>query len=294
MRKIFLRQDDFFPNRSARLAITRELRQCPMPQHQHEFQELVIILSGEGIHNHDGSRYRISAGEILFIDENSFHGYEEPFRLNLINIMINPEALARMDRDLKRLSGYHDFFKTAQDQGRPHLQLEPSDLDQVANWIDHIEEEITGIDPEAGYIVAEAYLTILLSLLLKRFQHQSPFKISSDNFKNTIHWIDAHLDKPISVPLLAKRAGLSERSFFRLFKSKTGISPINYINQARLRKASALLKRSHQPLNCEEVARKCGFSDPGYFSTCFRKEFGKSPTLYRNELTKNVPVKPTV
>jgi len=57
-----------------------------------------------------------------------------------------------------------------------------------------------------------------------------------------------------------------------------GVTPLDFIREARIRKACQLLKEGG---TVNDVAYKCGFSDPKYFSKCFRQTMGISPTEYR-------------
>jgi AraC-like DNA-binding protein len=68
---------------------------------------------------------------------------------------------------------------------------------------------------------------------------------------------------------------MSRPVLFRKFKSLTDESPQHYINQIRLRKAVELLRTRAHSIN--QVAYLTGFSDPKYFSTAFKKHFGKTP-----------------
>jgi signal transduction histidine kinase/ligand-binding sensor domain-containing protein/CheY-like chemotaxis protein/AraC-like DNA-binding protein len=100
--------------------------------------------------------------------------------------------------------------------------------------------------------------------------------------KTATELIVENLDEPdFSVEKLSSLMAMSRPVLFRRFKAITGESPQQYINQVRLRKAVELLQgRQH---NINEVAFECGFSDPKYFSTTFKKHFGKSPREYQQE-----------
>lgn len=89
-------------------------------------------------------------------------------------------------------------------------------------------------------------------------------------------------DPAFSVEILCGKMAMSRSALFRKFKSITGDSPQHYIMKVRLRKAAELL---HQKINnINEVAFLSGFSDPKYFSTSFKKQYGKTPSEYIHEL----------
>lgn len=70
--------------------------------------------------------------------------------------------------------------------------------------------------------------------------------------------------------------GISRVQLYRKVKALTGLSPIELLRQMRLQKAYTLLKTTDWTIS--EIAYAVGFSSPGYFTTCFKKQFGKYPT----------------
>lgn len=93
--------------------------------------------------------------------------------------------------------------------------------------------------------------------------------------------IDRHLSQPLSLPELAKLAGMSETVFRRHFKQHTGKSPIAYILSAKVQKAKELLYI--QDLTLDEVSEVLGFCDTAYFCKVFKKQTGITPTQYRTQ-----------
>ena len=79
-----------------------------------------------------------------------------------------------------------------------------------------------------------------------------------------------------SVNDLCKEMAMGRSTLFSKLKSITGHSPNDIIRMIRLNKAKELLA-SHA-FTVSEVAARVGFADPKYFSTCFKKQFGTSPS----------------
>ena len=69
-----------------------------------------------------------------------------------------------------------------------------------------------------------------------------------------------------------------EITLYRLFVSRTGMSPQNYLIACRLREALARL-HAGEPL--KTIAFECGFSDQNYFTRIFRKKYGIPPAQFR-------------
>lgn len=93
----------------------------------------------------------------------------------------------------------------------------------------------------------------------------------------TMESIDAHLsDSEYSVNELCRDLGMSRTSVYNKIKSISGQSPNEFMRIMRLNRAKELLSSGNY--NISEVAYMVGFSDPKYFSTCFKKQFGVSPS----------------
>lgn len=99
-----------------------------------------------------------------------------------------------------------------------------------------------------------------------------------EEFMQRLHDIVcAQLDNSdFSVNDLCQEMAMGRSTLFSKLKSITGHSPNDIIRMIRLNKAKELLA-SHA-FTVSEVAARVGFADPKYFSTCFKKQFGTSPS----------------
>ena len=93
-------------------------------------------------------------------------------------------------------------------------------------------------------------------------------------------WIRANLTEPLSIAQLARRAGLSERTFLRRFGAATGTTPNDWIIAARLARARELLEGTD--LAVERVATDSGFGTADTLRHHFRTRLQTSPQRYRD------------
>lgn len=92
-------------------------------------------------------------------------------------------------------------------------------------------------------------------------------------------WMLAHPEANLSVPALADRMAMSERSFSRLFRSETGQTPAEFAERARADAARAKLE--HTKSSIEVIAMECGFGNAERMRRTFQRLFDASPADYR-------------
>lgn len=125
----------------------------------------------------------------------------------------------------------------------------PDDIDQVIN-----SHKITSED----------------ELFLKELQN------------NIIENID---NSDLSIDELVSKTIFSRRVFFNKVKSLTGLSPVQFVRETRIKQSAQLLK--HKEYRIKEITYMTGFSDRKYFTQCFKKMYGVTPTEYRNQFTED-------
>ena len=136
----------------------------------------------------------------------------------------------------------------------------------------------------------EAYLALMNTQHLKTesavTQHPtepiSKLKPEDDAFmQKAMRFIEEHIgDSNINIGDMADATATSRSGLNRKMKSLLGVTPLDFIREARIRKACQLLKEG---LSVNDVAYGCGFSDPKYFGKCFKADMGMTPTEYKVE-----------
>ena len=92
-------------------------------------------------------------------------------------------------------------------------------------------------------------------------------------------WGAANPGQDHSVAMLAKRMDLSPRHFSRLFRSEVGITPANWVEEARVAAARRLLEQGQDAP--KQVAARCGFADADTLRRAFMRHVGVTPAEYR-------------
>lgn len=117
--------------------------------------------------------------------------------------------------------------------------------------------------------------------LLSRFfkQGQSKIEMEDNRIAKTVLYIRKHLNEAIELEKLAEISCLSKDHFIRLFKKELGTTPLQYINQKKIKKAQHLLIT--EELAVKEIAFQLAFDDYSYFNRLFKKTTGVTPQEYR-------------
>ena len=94
--------------------------------------------------------------------------------------------------------------------------------------------------------------------------------------------IEEHMiDSDFNVTMLQEVMSMGNKQLYRKVKALTGSTPVEYIRDLRMRKAAKLL--SAGKFSVSEVMYTVGFSNSSYFSKCFSKAFGMTPTEYMRQ-----------
>ncbi len=153
-----------------------------------------------------------------------------------------------------------------------------------------------GLDHDTAYTLSDIYirradeakdeeevLDIIAELQIdfaERMRELQKKNAVSIYVKRSIDYIYDNLHKQITVAELAKREGVSEGHFSRLFAKETGQSVSQFVNEAKVRTAQNMLRYSDYSII--DIALSLGFSSQSSFSTVFKKIAGMPPKKYRD------------
>lgn len=117
--------------------------------------------------------------------------------------------------------------------------------------------------------------------LYRKEKEESPRRLSREIVKALALHMETNYKRPISLDSLTRMANYRASALTRHFKVETGMTPIRYLLQLRMKAALAYLETSDMPIG--EVAAECGFGGIHHFSGEFKRRFGLSPLDWRRE-----------
>lgn len=120
----------------------------------------------------------------------------------------------------------------------------------------------------------------LLHLLREALARPAPPAGRRDRtWRAVVTHVHDHCHLAIGRDDVAGALGLSPNYLSRLCRQRSGRPFIEWLNGIRLERAARMLRHVELPVN--EVARACGFNDPGYFIRRFRRSYGATPAAWR-------------
>lgn len=244
----------------------------PTP-HWHEHLELLYFARGGRDVIVDGKIYSASAGDLIIVNGGQIHSFvDNGSDAGYFCILIYPE-----------------FFRDIDFAGTQLATFVQKDA-LVGKCIDELYKEASesGLGSDmmmksvAYRLIAHLERSYAVEHLSERDQAKKAATLSRLN--TVLSYVAENYNRSLTTRDLAAILYVSEGYFCRFFKSATGKSAVEYINEYRIKRAVALLENTD--LGLSEIAEQVGFEDANYFSRAFRKVKGESPTSYRASLTK--------
>ncbi|OSQ38984.1 GlxA family transcriptional regulator [Thalassospira mesophila] len=148
-----------------------------------------------------------------------------------------------------------------------------------------------GIDLALALLEADCGRTVALAvarrlvMFLKRPGGQAQFSAyltpaigASGQLAGLLEWLPANLQADLSLDAMAARAGMSPRTFSRVFTRDLGLTPARYVERIRVEAARGLLQAGD--ISISQVARLCGFGHPETLRRAFHRHLSISPQDY--------------
>ena len=252
--------------------------------HTHDFVEIVLIREGHTIHSwydKDGRKHArtVIKGDVYGIMPGEVHEYIDNHNLKTFNLAFMPDIFGAESGFLETMPCYHDLFN------REHLRLYPQHFSLAEKLFLSIMRELrqsNGADHH--YLLAKSRLIEFVNIIAGEpgIRNSGIADPPDERIIRAAKVMEDHICDGISIPELAKRAGLCYSMFTARFKNLYGIPPQEYQILLRLEYACKLLEDT--TLSVGEIAFQCGFYDSNHLLKHFQRHYKQTPKQYRNQL----------
>lgn len=256
------------------------------PLHSHEEFELNLILSGKGVKRVVGDHTEvIDDAELVLVGNNLPHGWLTHSYKWEEGMPEIKEVTVQFHRDLfddKFLKRNQLFFV------RSLLEKSSKGISFSRETIERIKPRLTTLAEKSGFDSMLGLMSILHDLSVSRNMRtlsNSTFTEENVNFNSrriekVFTYMRDSYDKDVNLAEVARLAGMSEVSFSRFIKKRTGKTFVESLNEIRLGHASRSLINTTNTIS--EIAYKCGFNNLSYFNRIFKSRNGCTPKEFRD------------
>ena len=241
--------------------------------HWHDRIELLRVVKGELRLHFGDEQYLVHPGEVVVISPRTIHGgFTGDSGVLYHTIMFDVEKFCNTtiasDKYLQPICSSEIRFQP--------VTSSPEVLSAVDRLLGLI---LSGEESNPLFAVGAVY-EILGALHQHCVRDEKQEHKADERFREILEYIGRHYTQPISTRDISRKFGYSEAYFCRRFKAITGLNVMKYIQILRLELSQKMLQKTREEIGT--IALKCGFSDISFFSNCFKKQFGVSPTAFRD------------
>jgi AraC-like DNA-binding protein len=224
-----------------------------MKKHHHPFHEMIIITSGKLF-------VRIMEKDIVAVNG---------------DILFYPQGIAHREKTDPKDPAKITFIVWEGDKSCNDIKVHDSAgrIRILSQWL--FEEN------HSDYFRKNYTENVFLSAILTEFIKLTEYKKENILVQTVRSYVYEHLDKCISLDVLAETVGMSKYHFLREYKKHTGQTPIEDVRRIRLKIAHNMIITSDIPLKA--IASSVGMDNICHFSRLFRKFYNMSPGSLRRK-----------
>lgn len=241
--------------------------------HYHDYHEVYCLIEGETKYQVGDEVWNLKAGDVILIPKGILHNTSNLSGTYTERVLVNftEDALPKgmsvgrcFDHRLIALKGEKQAELTA--------------------LLHKIEEEQSRDELLSRELMC-AYLWELLILFSRSLQEEKPKPTLNDSWVLPIKgYIDEHWQEELSLEGLGAIFAVSPCHLSKKFRKCMGFGLHEYIELVRMMHAETMLIKSR--CTVAQIAESCGFSNPNYFSSVFRRIHGCSPKTYQKQYTE--------
>ncbi|WP_158796434.1 AraC family transcriptional regulator [Pedobacter sp. L105] len=264
--------------------VVKELDECPKKEHEHNFFELVYIVSGTGMQCINKNKFAYRAGHMFLITPEDCHSFDVEtttkfFFLRFNNIYIKNHILH--GDNVKRLE-----YILLNANHTPGCILKTQSDKEFVNPVVHaiIREHLSHdiYNRELIHQLVNTLIVIVARNITKSLPDQMT-EHSAEKALNIIQYLQTNIYEPdkIKAESISNHFGISVSYLGRYFKTHTNETMQDYITRYKLRLIENRLL--HSDLRIGEIAREFSFTDESHLHRIFKKYKGLSPSVYRRQ-----------
>ena len=243
--------------------------------HFHEFDKIVILISGKVDYTVEGTTYKLEPWDILLVRHHMIHKAAIDLSVPYERIIIYLDS-AYVERFAPE-AGLMDCFAAAEKRRYCLMRPDAGGVERLKEALERLEktqgDELFGAQLLRGTMLVQL-LVLINRIALSDNSREKNTSESGGKIAPALSYINENLTRELSIDDMAAMCYMSRSYFMRLFKTQTGCTVHNYRRQKRLVLAARLIREG---MSASAAAAECGFSDYSAFHRAFTKTFRVSP-----------------
>ena len=247
--------------------------------HSHDYYELYFFEEGAVSMVIDQKPFPLQTGDVIIIPPHIDHRVllsdpEKPYRR-----FVFWQSKTFLEALEARSPDYGYLLRRAEARGKYVYHFDLPTFNAVRTRLFTLLDEIHAdrFAKETAIDLCISDLLLFLGRAVCEQEQRQNRKEQQSRYEAITHYVDEHLDQPLSLDTLARQFFLSKYYLVHLFRENTGLSVHQYILKKRL---AACCDAMGGGAAVGEVCRQWGFGDYSAFYRAFRKEYGMSPSAY--------------
>ena len=263
------------PFHSASVTLKRR-GEASVARHRHDFHEMMLVVEGAGLHWLNDRECPVVPGEFFLLRPEDRHGISlggRP-RLHFMNVAFPSDSW----RDFSALALSSDGSTSWRAKGNPAIahfvddrfDSAVSSFHRLSQFADHPNERLE---------LMRFWMEISTLILGEATTSSAPKPKGPVWLERALSALTGADALRAGVPALVTLSGVSAAHLSRTLKNVRGVTPTEFVNSIRLRRAAVLLANSSMEI--VDIAPECGFENLSYFYRQFHAAYGRAPRAYR-------------
>ena len=268
----------------------KDIQKIKFTAHYHEFDKIILFLSGNVKYIIEGQSYQLFPYDIIFVPHNSIHYPEisDKSVYERIVIYIDPKYL----REQKTSDELSYCFNYAKGRNNYVMNLDNINDNAILEQLQILENSFMDNGFAKDLYTQLKFLEFMI-LINRAIINESKIintvhQVSYDKtIRSVIEYINQYLFTDLNIDSLASHFFVSKYYLMRKFKAKTGYSIHQYILNKRLIIAKEKIKSGFA---LTQICFDCGFKDYSTFSRTFKHIFKQTPREFKKSLNSNTNI----
>jgi AraC-like DNA-binding protein len=276
--------------------VYKEVDECPLKDHKHNFFELVYILAGTGMQCINKNSIPYDRGNLFLLTPADCHAFDVQTRTQFFFLRFGSKYLNALKENGSEdgiLVQQMEFILQNASHQPGCILYNKGDKPLVKTLVETIIREHLNQEPYHQELIRQLVNT-MITLVARNISMKLPEKInkaSEEAIMQIIRYIQENIYNPeqLRVERISDTFGISKDYLGRYFRKHSGESLQQYITNYKLKLVEARLGHSNMRIN--EIVNELSFTDESHLNRLFKKHKGVSPSEYRKKLMlKSVPL----